>query len=189
MRVRSSCSGALALLKAKGKTATETERCSASGFTFAFFLLPCCFCLLLGCSSSGPKPVKVKGTVTLDGKPIDGAGVTFLSTGQGGRQATGITGPDGSFQLTTFTPNDGALPGEYKVTIVYGEQISASDVPKAEQGKTMKDMWDASQKAMKATAKKPPKYVIPEKYSDPGKTVLKQRVPAEGPVKLDLEGK
>ncbi len=188
MPIRNLRGGARALLPEKGTTTQEKARRSASWCTVAVFLFPFAVCLVLGCGGSGA--VKVRGTVTLDGKPVDGAGVTFIPTGEGGRQASGTTGADGSFQLTTYKPNDGALPGEYKVIVQYSDPLTESDVPQAvEPGKSMKDIWDASMKAQRAKAKKPPKWVIPAKYSDPGKTQLKQKVPAEGSVTLDLKSK
>src|SRR5438046_2180107 len=70
-------------------------------------------CLLLaqaGCGGAGGKPVKVEGVVTLDGKPLDRALVSFIPVAQGGHQANGQTGLDGTFHLTTYTSGDGALP-------------------------------------------------------------------------------
>ena len=97
-----------------------------------------------------------------------------------GKQATGQTGPDGSFQLTTRTTNDGALPGEYRVIVQYEE---GTEVPPAT------NMRDAKAGARKAQQKAAPKYVIPAIYTDPTKTVLKQKVPTEGTVKLELQSK
>jgi hypothetical protein len=112
----------------------------------------------------------------LDGKPVENATVTFMpQQGGSGKQATGQTGPDGSFQLTTRNTNDGALPGEYRVT----------EVPPAT---NMRDAKAGARKAQQK-AKKPPKYVIPAIYTDPTKTVLKQKVPTEGTVKLELQSK
>jgi hypothetical protein len=60
--------------------------------------------------------VPVKGTVKLKGAPLAGATVTFAPSGSG-RSASATTDPQGTFQLTTLKPGDGAMPGEYKVTI------------------------------------------------------------------------
>src|SRR5262249_36492736 len=57
-----------------------------------------------GCSDK----VRVKGVVTLDGNPVQGATVTFIPDGRSGQSATGITQEDGSFRLTTLKENDGA---------------------------------------------------------------------------------
>src|SRR5262245_12374499 len=69
----------------------------------------------LGCGQG--KTVKVEGVVTLDGKPLPAATVTFVPDGNG-RAASGRTDQDGIFRLTTFRTDDGAVPGEYKVTVV-----------------------------------------------------------------------
>src|SRR5262245_20460377 len=64
-------------------------------------------------------PVPVSGTVTLDGKPVDGAIVTFhlLGDDKDGRPVAGQTDKTGTFRLKTGN-EDGARPGEYKVVIV-----------------------------------------------------------------------
>jgi len=147
------------------------------------------FGLVLGLSGCGGKAVKVTGTVTFDGSPLPNAVVKFIPTEKGGREATGLTNADGTFQLETFAARDGALPGDYKVTVQYQEPVAQTDVPAPQPGQSMKAMWDASQKARKEQQKKAPKYVIPAKYSQPGETVLKQRVPPEGPVRFDLRSK
>jgi hypothetical protein len=143
-----------------------------------------------GCGGD-PKPVKVQGKVTLDGQPVANALVVFLPVEEGGgRQATGSTKADGSFQLETFKPGDGALPGQYKVTVNYTEAATYDPPPEPQEGKklTMKDIWDANQKRMQEAQKKKPKYVIPEKYTSRN-TPFTQKVPPDGPVNLDLKSK
>jgi Carboxypeptidase regulatory-like domain len=140
-----------------------------------------------GCGAGGLSTVQ--GTVTLDGQPLPNATVTFLPASGKGQQARGVTDASGNFRLETFKPGDGAVPGEYKVIIQYTEGLSPEATTAPKEGQSMKDMWEKSQKALKEQQKKPPKYVIPAKYSDPGQTVLTQRVPAGGPVKFDLQSK
>jgi len=136
---------------------------------------------VLGC---GDRKVKVSGVVTLDGQPVEGAMVTFIPVDAGKSQnATGTADKDGVFQLTTTKPNDGASPGEYKVTVVYVEGA----VPPPNAG-GMKQAFEGFEKAQKQK-RPPPKFMIPPKYSDPGKTELKQKVPPEGQVILDLKSK
>ncbi len=64
--------------------------------------------------------VPVAGAVVFDGKPTPGALVVFHPA-QGDQSPTppaqGTVRDDGTFELTTYTANDGAPPGEYKVTI------------------------------------------------------------------------
>lgn len=62
-----------------------------------------------------PETAKVIGTVTLDGKPLKGAAVVFVP--KEGRAAAGITDELGRYSMTTFEEHDGAVPGEYRVTI------------------------------------------------------------------------
>ena len=133
-------------------------------------------CAVAGCGKN--KPVRVKGVVTLDGEPVEGAVVTFLSE-QGGRNATGRTAPDGSFELSTFERNDGALPGNYKVTVEYTE-------PAGENGK---DQRAAMEGVRQARSKEKPRYAIPAHYKDPARTPLEQKVPPEGKVVLELQGR
>ena len=155
------------------------------------FFGPLALALLLGvygCSGAS-KPVKVKGTVTLDGKPLPNGQVKFIPTAEKGREATGVTDADGTFQLETFSSGDGALPGDYKVTVEYQEPVSQTEVTAPQKGQSMKAMWDATQKKMKEQQKKPPKYVVPPKYSDRKDTPLQQRVPPEGRVLFELRSK
>lgn len=138
-------------------------------------------CAAGGCG--GKALTKVHGIVTLDGKPVENAMVTFLpAQSAAGKTATDRTGPDGSFHLSTRDPDDGAMPGEYRVIVQYEE---GTEVPPAP---NVKQAHEGMRKAAKL-AKKPPKYVIPASYSDPNKTVLKQKVPVEGTVKLELQSK
>jgi hypothetical protein len=143
---------------------------------------------VIGCGGEG-KPIKVKGTVTLDGQPLPNGMVTFIPVEKDGRHATGMTGADGSFQLTTLSADDGAFPGQYKVAVQYHEPAPEVHSTPSPEGKGMKASWDAAQRGMKEQRKKPPKYVIPAKYSDPGQTILTQKVPPDGPVNLELQSK
>jgi hypothetical protein len=69
----------------------------------------------LGCDSS-PNIVPVKGTVLLDGKPLEGAAVLF-HPGANERPAVGITDNLGTFHLTTRNQGDGGHVGLNKVSI------------------------------------------------------------------------
>ena len=81
---------------------------------FVFLLLVA----FVGCGDSNPPTYKVTGVVTLEGKPVEGATVTFTpSGGSEQKPAVGTSGADGKYSLTTFTGGDGALPGSYKVTV------------------------------------------------------------------------
>ena len=65
-----------------------------------------------------PQVYPVKGKVLLaSGELVSGGIITFHPKTRLGAEASGEIGPDGSFQLTTFVRNDGALPGSYTVTV------------------------------------------------------------------------
>jgi hypothetical protein len=73
-----------------------------------------------GCSASAPPPPptapargKVVGTA---GQPLKHVVVNLEPLNQtAGGAAQGVVKEDGNFVLTTFRPEDGALPGKYKV--------------------------------------------------------------------------
>jgi len=69
--------------------------------------------VVAGCGES--QTIKVTGTVTLNGQPAENVEVTFLP--QTGRPATGVTDSAGKFELSTFKPGDGAMPGDQTVTL------------------------------------------------------------------------
>jgi hypothetical protein len=141
--------------------------------------------LIAGCGSNGPETVKVRGIVSLDGKPVEDATVGFTPK-DGGRPAMGTTDASGQFTLTTFTPGDGAVVGTHTVTVSKirssGQQVDASTVP-------------AGSNAMPLSGPTAPgaikiQWVVPPKYADPktsGFTVDVKR--GMEPVTLDLKSK
>jgi hypothetical protein len=75
-------------------------------------------CLLCGgCGGVSDRPVTapVEGTVTLDGKPLSGAIVTFWDTAGKNNPTAGNTDASGKYKLAGS--NEGAQPGSYKVTV------------------------------------------------------------------------
>lgn len=77
--------------------------------------------MLAGCESSGPTTIEVRGTVTFQGRPLEGGSITFqpINVSDGGpmRPAVGDIEADGTYTLTTFKKGDGVPPGEYAVAI------------------------------------------------------------------------
>jgi hypothetical protein len=143
---------------------------------------------LAGCGGSSddaavadrPETSPVTGTVTYQGKPVEGATVSFLSTvvpipGQptDASSAYGLTDAQGTYRLTTFETDDGAVPGEYKVTITKiqtpppGAQVSMDD-----------PNYNPDSPAQTAAAR--PVYLVPERYSDRGTSNLTATVKAGG---------
>jgi len=79
--------------------------------------------MLSGCSRGGvgSKPTaKVSGEVTYDGKPVTGGMLTFSPIGDDSGKMTGragqaVIGDDGSYTVTTYTDNDGAVIGPHRL--------------------------------------------------------------------------
>jgi hypothetical protein len=75
--------------------------------------------LLAGCGSRSLPTYRAGGKVVFpDGKPLGGGWVWFESVQ--GAQIPGSRGQiqlDGSFQLTTYRPNDGAVEGEHRALV------------------------------------------------------------------------
>jgi hypothetical protein len=95
--------------------------------------------LAAGCGSQGPalpEAFPVKGKVLLaSGQPLRTGRVTFHPKDQtAGIEPFAEIQPDGSFTLTTYRLNDGAVPGRYVVTITpYSYKTGNLKVSKASQ--------------------------------------------------------
>jgi hypothetical protein len=74
--------------------------------------------LLSGCAKQDTRPARVpaSGTLLRMGQPVAKATVIFEPVGST-PAAAGQTDAAGRFQLTTFDPGDGAVPGAYKVAV------------------------------------------------------------------------
>ena len=89
---------------------------------------------LVGCGGGPSKPARapVSGkVVTKGGKDCDGALVVFHASAQGratDAKPVGTTGADGAFALTSFETNDGAIPGDYCVTIVWPASTKSAKI-------------------------------------------------------------
>ena len=75
--------------------------------------------LTAGCpGSAGGLPThKVTGAVTMNGAPVIGATVTFVPQKKGIPAAIGMTDAQGNYTLQTYAPGDGAVEGDFKVTV------------------------------------------------------------------------
>ena len=136
------------------------------------------FTLLLavafGCSPSGPAPITTKGTVkTKSGRPCDNALVVFHPLEQGrlnDPKPVGKTDSNGHFVLTTFAENDGALPGEYGITVVWpGQDAKSSKMFMTGEGGAV----GVDQ--------------LKGKFGNPSKPLLKATIPIGGVQELSLE--
>ncbi len=108
----------------------------------------------LACGKSGPEMARVTGKVTYGGKPVPKGTITFIPVAEG-RNAVGALGPDGTYRLQTEQPGDGALLGDYKVTISAHDEAVLDYIP------------------AKPVA---PKLLAPAKYEDPKTSDLKATI-------------
>ena len=124
--------------------------------------------------SKGPPVYPVTGVVKLKGQPVAGADITFnLKDGSG--SSFGRTDANGKYELTTRKSNDGALPGDYLVSIA-----KADDAAAAPQKFISQDDPNYNPFAGKNPTPKPAsKSGIPEKYGDVKTSGLTARVNAE----------
>lgn len=166
--------------------------------------------VLTGCGS-GLSPVS--GVVTIDGKPVEGATVTFVSD-DGKQAASGQTDKDGNFTLSEGGV-PGARSGSYKVIVTKtkgtsapGEGASPEDMAKA-----MKKAAEDDAKAAKGTSKPAGsdaaskmkammpsggsaapgaevKSELPAMYASTATTPLSAKVPPDNqPIRLELKSK
>lgn len=137
-------------------------------------MLACLFLLIAtGCSPSHPATSPVSGTITYKGAPVGEAVVVFAPDGSG-RPATATTDAQGNFRLSTFGEFDGAMPGNYKVTVT---KLVKNKVP----AKTEEQLHEEFERQLQ-TGQAPPapavEYLVPEKYSSADKTTLQFTVKA-----------
>jgi hypothetical protein len=133
-----------------------------------------CVALLFGTPGCGPKrpeTAPVNGKVTIAGQPVTQGKIIFYP--EQGRSAIGTIAADGSYHLTTFELNDGALLGKHVVTIqatnVAGPALPASFEEELNQG------ISGNPVSAPATIE----WIVPEKYSRRETTTLKAEVGRE----------
>jgi len=72
---------------------------------------------VVGCGSGSLDTSPVRGTVTLDGAPYTAGGTVVFEPQTAGKMATAEIQADGSYELSTYAANDGAVVGEHKVVV------------------------------------------------------------------------
>lgn len=137
---------------------------------------------LMGCGEDGSrvKTEYVEGIVTLNGKPLSMAHVTFNPVGGEGQAAFGSSDKDGKYLLTTDggKTDGGALAGEYVVT------VEKRDVPPP-----VEVSPDPNKPAPPIKVQAAP-LITPAKYADVKSTDLKVTVvKGSNEIKLELVGK
>jgi hypothetical protein len=139
----------------------------------------CSAVIVLGCSKPGrdlPATVPAEGVVTLDGKPVPNAAVSFIAN-SGDYHATAVTDASGKFSLKAFDEKTGAVPGSYKV------EVNQTLVSGASEGTENSEGGEA-----------PPVTVsfgLPEKYATITTSGLTYTIPEGGArdIRLELKSK
>jgi len=96
--------------------------CNVSRFTFTSFLLAGLLFLTAGC---GDNQVRIRGNVTLDGKPIDTGAISFIPNDLSKGQTAGASITLGEFQVVG---NNLPPPGLYRVEI-RGQKKTGKQIP------------------------------------------------------------
>jgi hypothetical protein len=134
---------------------------------------------LCGCSSDNsasgrPRVVPVAGRVLFNGQPLAGAHVTFTNT-EANRSGFAKTDAEGKFTLTTFKPNDGAVPGKQRISVSKLEPFNPAN-------------GGADRTTTTNVAPNPARrWLIPRRYGDVETSGLSADIPEEGVSDLVLE--
>jgi hypothetical protein len=117
----------------------------------------------VGCSGSSnwPEVAPVQGRVTYQGQPVVGAVVTFICQGAP-RFASGKTDAEGSYTLTTFEPDDGAVVGHNTVAVTMPIATPGESAPDSPLSGEYFDLLESSRKAEAAGSKLPKRYANAE---------------------------
>ena len=180
---------------------------SRSFLTLSLFAI-----LLAAAGCGGSKLVPAEGDVKLDGKPVEGAQVTFISD-DGKHSFTATTDAAGHFALFGGD-GAGALPGNYKVTVF--KTAAKKNVDSIEDAaKMMKKEHEDAAKANKAGSPDMKKMMggkggammgmtpgmmggpvnasqkseLPAIYATGVSTPITAKIPSEGPIAIDLKSK
>ncbi|GAB6187345.1 hypothetical protein JCM17478_28470 [Thermopirellula anaerolimosa] len=127
--------------------------------------------------SDKPKTYPVTGTVTMNGQPVPGATVTFTpkepaAPGQEGPlAASAVTDNEGKYQIGTFAKGDGALPGEYLVSVTKYEGAGPTGG-----GSGSEEEYTPPVPGQEAPV---PKNVLPAQYANPNTSGLSFKVEAK----------
>ncbi len=100
-------------------------------------------------------PVSIK--ITHEGEPVEGASVTLVPQGESGRGASGVTDAGGVAEMGLPGLADGAVPGEYWVTVSKVEGVQSDPNMSAEE-------FYEQQSSEPGAAPASPEHLLPKKY-------------------------
>ena len=144
--------------------------------------VPVCLALA-GCPGSGDRPdtYSVSGTVKFSGAPLADATVMFAPV-DGQRIALGRTNANGEYSLTTFSPNDGAMEGDYTVLVRKAMNTSAEVTEAAHTDEVIEDPKAGGDGGHDAGQDQSPESVVmvPPKYANKNLSDLSAKVTPDG---------
>jgi len=107
-----------------------------------------------------PQTFPAEAVVNHGGRGVEGASVTFAPVDRDGTAAFGLTDAEGKVVLSTFGEKDGAVAGDYMVTVTK-KSVETTPNPKDPNGPPLKSVE---------------KSLIPARYSSSGTSQLKASV-------------
>lgn len=147
-----------------------------------YFILSLCCLSLWSCSGGSDahkakraKTVPAKGGIRYKGKPLDGAIIVLAPTTADGTAASVMSDKDGKFELLSYPPDPGAVPGTYAVSVV--KLAPAAAVPYSE----------SSHDAPMPKTPAKPSVLVPEKFGNPGTSGLSLVIPEDGSESLFID--
>jgi len=149
--------------------------------------LVCAAILVSGCKKPvDNRPARAKATVTVTyrGAPVEGATVTLHPSTQDGKPAFGRTDAQGRAVLGTFDAGDGAIPGDYGVTVVKTEGgDQPAEAPPSEIG-AMPANTPGGPPLPQSSG---PRHLLPAKYADVNTSGFRVTINATGENNITLE--
>ena len=154
-------------------TTVPSLRITSLSAIAAAFLVP-----LGGCGEGGPRLVPVTGTVTLNGKPLADATISFVPDPSNADITPGgdKTGPEGNYKAM-YQSRSGLAPGKYVVL------VSKTAAPPAGVELPPEMKMDTFQQEMAGIRKE----TLPKKYTDAMKTELPPVEVEQGGSVLDFD--
>lgn len=120
----------------------------------------------------------VSGKVTYKGQPLENGRISFIPSTAEGTAAAGQV-ENGQYTLTTLAPNDGAIPGKYKVTVA-AQEVDTTEMKAVAKGGQFhhdKTFFNAMKNA---------KTLVPSKYALADTSGLEREVAAQSN-RFDIE--
>jgi len=141
--------------------------------------------LMSGCGDDSGlgKRYPVTGNVTYKGQPVPYGSINFIASDPAGHNASGKIKDGAITGVMTLTPDDGILPGKYKVTIVAVKDVDPSQVKNNVASPT-----GAMDQVSTGKAAKKIKNELPAKYANPDSTdITVEAKSGSNPLTIDLK--